>query len=117
MKRPEFIGRNGGRATPQFQKRGVGFFSQSFQFSRLVKTGSSVSRTTLIRNFKFIFHLATVRILKPGETGCLKLIEKAAPDGLLFRNLAWHLHSKDRTDLVKTGDFSLNIGEVCNEGG
>jgi putative protease len=54
-------------------------------------------------------HLATPRILKPGETGYLKLIEKAAPDGLLLRNLASLQHYKGRTELVKTGDFSLNV--------
>ncbi|MCU0747956.1 MAG: U32 family peptidase [Akkermansiaceae bacterium] len=54
-------------------------------------------------------HLATPRILKPGEIGYLKLIEKAAPDGLLLRNLASLQHYKDRTDLVRTADFSLNV--------
>jgi putative protease len=54
-------------------------------------------------------HLATPRILKPGETGYLKLIENAAPDGLLLRNLASLHHYKDRADLRKTGDFSLNV--------
>jgi len=54
-------------------------------------------------------HLATPRILKPGETGYLKLIERAEPDGLLLRNLASLEYYKDRSDLVKTGDFSLNI--------
>ncbi len=54
-------------------------------------------------------HLATPRILKPGETGYLKLIENAAPDGLLLRNLAALQHYKHRTDLLKTGDFSLNV--------
>ncbi|WP_234044820.1 peptidase U32 family protein [Haloferula rosea] len=54
-------------------------------------------------------HLATPRILKPGETGYLKLIERAEPDGLLLRNLASLQYYKDRSDLVKTADFSLNI--------
>jgi putative protease len=54
-------------------------------------------------------HLATPRILKPGETGYLKLIEKAAPDGLLLRNLAALHHYKDRSDLKKIADFSLNV--------
>jgi putative protease len=52
--------------------------------------------------------LATPRILKPGETGYLKLIENAAPDGLLLRNLAALQHYRDRSDLIKAGDFSLN---------
>ena len=54
-------------------------------------------------------HLATPRILKPGETGYLGLIEKAGPDGLLLRNLASLNYYKDRSDLRKTGDFSLNV--------
>ena len=54
-------------------------------------------------------HLATPRILKPGETGYLKLIERAEPDGLLLRNLASLEYYKDRSDLAKTGDFSLNV--------
>ena len=41
-----------------------------------------------ISNPKSKILLATPRILKPGETGYLKLIENAAPDGLLLRNLA-----------------------------
>jgi U32 family peptidase len=53
-------------------------------------------------------HLATPRILKPGETGYLGLLEKAAPDGLLLRNLAALHYYKHRSDLRKTGDFSLN---------
>jgi U32 family peptidase len=61
-----------------------------------------------ISNAQSTIHLATPRIIKPGETGYLKLIEKAAPDGLLLRNLAALHHYKDRRDLIKTGDFSLN---------
>jgi len=54
-------------------------------------------------------YLATPRILKPGETGYLKLIEKAGPDGLLLRNLGALHYYKDRNDLKKIGDFSLNV--------
>lgn len=53
--------------------------------------------------------LATPRILKPGEIGYLKLIERADPDGLLLRNLASLEHYRDRSDLIKIGDFSLNV--------
>jgi putative protease len=53
--------------------------------------------------------LATPRILKPGETGYLKLIERAEPDGLLLRNLAALEHYKHRNDILKAGDFSLNV--------
>jgi U32 family peptidase len=53
--------------------------------------------------------LATPRILKPGENGYLKLIEKAEPHGLLLRNLGALEYYKDRNDLKKLGDFSLNV--------
>jgi putative protease len=53
--------------------------------------------------------LATPRILKPGESGYLKLIERAGPDGLLLRNLAALDYYKDRSDLKKVADFSLNV--------
>ena len=52
---------------------------------------------------------ATPRILKPGEIGYLKLIERADPDGLLLRNLASLERYRDRSDLIKIGDFSLNV--------
>jgi U32 family peptidase len=60
-------------------------------------------------DFKSHILLATPRILKPGETGYLKLIERAEPDGVLLRNLAALDYYKDRSDLKKTGDFSLNV--------
>lgn len=53
--------------------------------------------------------LATPRILKPGESGYLKLIERAEPDGLLLRNLAALDYYKDRSELKKVADFSLNV--------
>ena len=53
--------------------------------------------------------LATPRILKPGETGYLTLLERAMPDGLLLRNLAALEHYRHRNDLLRVGDFSLNI--------
>lgn len=53
--------------------------------------------------------LATPRILKPGETGYLKLIERAGPDGLLLRNLAALEYYKNRSDVLKIADFSLNV--------
>jgi putative protease len=62
-----------------------------------------------IQNPKSKILLATPRILKPGETGYLKLIERAEPDGLLLRNLAALEYYKNRSDLVKAGDFSLNV--------
>ena len=47
--------------------------------------------------------------MKPGESGYLKLIERAEPDGVLLRNLASLEYYKHRTDLLKVGDFSLNV--------
>jgi len=52
--------------------------------------------------------LATPRIIKTGEIGYLKMIERAEPDGLLLRNLTALHHFKDNRDLIKIGDFSLN---------
>jgi len=52
--------------------------------------------------------LATPRIQKAGEQGFFKLIENAAPDGVLIRNvgaIAYFQHSP----LRKLGDFSLNV--------
>jgi putative protease len=67
-----------------------------------------------ISNRKSQILLATPRILKPGETGYLKLIENAAPDGLLLRNLAALQHYRDRTDLIKAGDFPLNVANAIS---
>ncbi len=69
----------------------------------------AVALKSQISNLKSQIHLATPRILKPGETGYLKLIERARPDGLLLRNLAALNYYKDRSDLIRTADFSLNI--------
>lgn len=52
--------------------------------------------------------LATPRILKPGETGYLKLITRCEPDGVLLRNLAALEYYKHRSQLIRAGDFSLN---------
>jgi putative protease len=59
-------------------------------------------------NSKSQIILATPRIIKSGEIGYLKMIERAGADGLLLRNLAALYHFKDRQDLIKIGDFSLN---------
>jgi putative protease len=62
-----------------------------------------------INNQQSTIILATPRILKPGESGYLKLIERAEPDGLLLRNLAALNYYKDRSELIRIGDFSLNV--------
>ena len=56
---------------------------------------------------KTIF-LATPRIQKAGEQGFFKLIENAAPDGVLIRNVGAIAHFKG-SPLRKIGDFSLNV--------
>ncbi|WP_227021229.1 U32 family peptidase [Oceaniferula marina] len=53
-------------------------------------------------------HLATPRIQKSGEAGFFKVVERAEPDGVLIRNLGGVSYFKDRNDLYKIGDFSLN---------
>ncbi|MEO7100652.1 MAG: DUF3656 domain-containing protein [Luteolibacter sp.] len=79
-----------------------------FEDPRRYKEAVSLFRST-IHDPQSTISLATPRILKPGEIGYLKLIEKAAPDGLLLRNLAALHYYKDRHDLKKIGDFSLNV--------
>ncbi|HZJ14289.1 MAG TPA: DUF3656 domain-containing protein [Chthoniobacteraceae bacterium] len=53
--------------------------------------------------------LATPRIQKAGEQGFFRLIENAAPDGVLIRNLGAIAHFREHAALRKVGDFSLNI--------
>jgi putative protease len=52
--------------------------------------------------------LATPRIQKAGEQGFFKLIENAAPDGVLIRNLGAIAHFAGGP-LPLVGDFSLNV--------
>ncbi len=53
--------------------------------------------------------LATPRIIKAGETGYLKHIASMKPDGVLLRNLAALEFFRERDELQRIGDFSLNI--------
>ena len=53
--------------------------------------------------------LATPRIIKAGETGYLKHIGSMKPDGVLLRNLAALDYYRDDSELIKVGDFSLNV--------
>jgi putative protease len=52
--------------------------------------------------------LATPRIQKTGEHGFFKLIERAAPDGVLVRNPGAIAHFR-ALGLPTVGDFSLNV--------
>jgi len=51
--------------------------------------------------------LATPRIQKPGETGMFRMLEKAAPDGVLVRNLSGLAWFRERGVPI-SGDYSLN---------
>ena len=53
--------------------------------------------------------LATPRIQKAGEQGFFKLIENAAPDGVLIRNLGAVDYFRGHAHLRRIGDFSLNV--------
>lgn len=79
-----------------------------FEDPRRYKEAVAVFKSN-IQNPSSKILLATPRILKSGETGYLSLIEKAAPDGLLLRNLAALHRYRDRDDFIKAGDFSLNV--------
>jgi U32 family peptidase len=79
-----------------------------FEDPRRYKQAVALVRSQ-ISDLKSQIFLATPRILKPGEIGYLKLIEKAEPDGLLLRNLGALHYYQHRHDLIKIGDFSLNV--------
>ncbi len=53
--------------------------------------------------------LVTPRIQKAGEQGFFKIIENAAPDGVLIRNLGAIDYFANHPTLRKVGDFSLNV--------
>ena len=53
--------------------------------------------------------LATPRIQKAGEQGFFRLIENAAPDGVLIRNLGAIDYFSRLPQLRRIGDFSLNV--------
>jgi U32 family peptidase len=53
--------------------------------------------------------LATPRIQKAGEQGFFKLIENAAPDGVLIRNLGAVDYFRSNPAMRRIGDFSLNV--------
>lgn len=61
-----------------------------------------------VREMGFECGIATTRIMKPGEQGHLKYIERLKPDKILVRNLGALQFYKDK-DIKLAGDFSLNI--------
>ena len=99
------------RTLPQVQAaldRNVATIYCDFEDPRRYREAVALKSSSIPHLPSTIF-LATPRILKPGETGYLKLIERAEPDGLLLRNLAALEYYKDRSDLRKVADFSLNV--------
>jgi putative protease len=99
------------RTLPQVEAaldRKVATIYCDFEDPRRYKEAVSLNQSS-IGNLPSAILLATPRIMKPGETGYLKLIERAEPDGILLRNLAALDYYKDRSDLKKTADFSLNV--------
>jgi putative protease len=106
------------RTLPQVQAaldRNVATIYCDFEDPRRYREAVLLKRSTINNPQSSIVHppssilLATPRIMKPGETGYLKLIERAEPDGILLRNLAALDYYKDRSDLKKIADFSLNV--------
>jgi putative protease len=61
-----------------------------------------------IRGYGKRVGIATTRILKPGELGHLKVIERIAPDEILIRNLGAFSYFQE-SDIPLILDFSLNI--------
>lgn len=53
--------------------------------------------------------LATPRIQKAGELGLFRVVERAAPDGVLVRNLGGIDYFRQRGGFALIGDFSLNV--------
>ncbi len=88
---------------------GVATLYCDFEDPRRYQEAVASVRSVAGGDYQPAIHLATPRILKPGELGYLKLIDHAAPDGLLLRNLGALHYYRDRQDFVKIGDFSLNV--------
>jgi putative protease len=67
-----------------------------------------------LRGMGFRVGIATTRILKSGELGHLKYIERLKPDAILVRNLGALSYFKG-SDIPLVGDFSLNAanGLTC----
>ena len=74
-----------------------------FEFGKEYGPASEV-----IRSMGFQVGIATTRILKPGETAHLKVIERLKPDAVLVRNLGALHYLRDK-GLNLVGDFSLNV--------
>lgn len=85
-------------------EQGVDIIYLDFEDLRQCREGVRLAREASPKTAVF---LATPRIQKPGETGYLRQIERAEPDGVLVRNLGaaeWFFESS----LRRIADFSLN---------
>jgi putative protease len=85
---------------------GVATIHADFEDLRRYKDAVARVRDTALGAHIF---LATPRIQKAGEQGFFKLIENAAPDGVLVRNLGAIDHFAAHPTLRRIGDFSLNV--------
>jgi len=81
----------------------VGTVYLDFEFGK--EYASAVER---VRSLGCRVGIATTRVLKPGETGHLKVIERLRPDEVLVRNLG-ALQYLRSSGLSLVGDFSLNV--------
>ncbi len=81
-------------------------------FEDIRRYGDAVARVRAAGESGCRVLLATPRIQKPGEAGYFKLIDRVQPDGVLIRNLGAVAHFRERTDLLKVGDFSLNVANA-----
>lgn len=53
---------------------------------------------------------ATIRVIKPGESGFVRVLLKAEPDAIMVRSLsAWEVLRNEAPELPLVGDFSLNV--------
>ncbi|MCC5875462.1 MAG: U32 family peptidase, partial [Candidatus Sumerlaeia bacterium] len=83
----------------------VGTIYTDFEDIRLHKEARAI-----IPRDRITFAPATIRIVKPGEAGFVKILLKAEPDAILLRNLAsWEILRHVAPDLPMLGDFSLNV--------
>lgn len=95
------------RTLPQLEaalSSGIGTIYCDFEDPRRYKEAVNLGTDT---TSKII--LATPRIIKAGETGYLKHIAGMKPHGVLLRNLAALEYFRERDDLLRIGDFSLNV--------
>jgi putative protease len=96
------------RSLPQIEAAllcGVETILADFEDIRRYKDAVALIRE---RSADTVILLATPRIQKAGEQGFFKLIESAAPDGVLVRNLGAIDYFRD-SPLRRIGDFSLNV--------